>query len=987
MLRPALSLLLLIYASSYGQQLPLYNGAEYTKFYHGVQGHPFYMHDSLVQGDLFYDGILYHNVLLNYNVADNEVLIKQPVHGYYIRPVSEKIEYFIIDGHRFEKVRDATGTKFYEIIYKNGVKVFVERTKILRPAFKPEEPMRFIAYVKYFIPKKGVLQEIKRLNAVKESMKGDSLLTQHLTNNVRGEPPPPLLKKSSEENKLHEIGQGNDQSIKKQQLSLAGYIKEAKNGEPVVGALVSADSSQTFVVTDQFGYYSIKLSPGKHEIHVSGAGMNETKRQVVIHEDGKLDIETTAQVGSLKTVVVIADKNSKVKNPQMSVEKLTVKTIKQVPVVFGEADVLRVVTTLPGVTTAGEAGSGFNVRGGSTDQNLILFNDATIYNPSHLFGFFSAFNPDIIKTVELYKSSIPAKFGGRLSSVLDITARDGNKKKISGTGGIGPLTSKLSIEGPLSFKKKTEYRNPKTSFMASGRTTYSDWLLRALPNERYNNSRASFQDFNIGITHDAGRKNSFYFTGYFSNDQFKLNNDTSYQYGNLNGNIKWKHIFHNKLYSVVTAGYDHYEYSVKSDEIAINAFKLKFDINQLHSRINFTFSPNNAHNIDFGLQGIHYKLHPGSFEPALKESMVNPDVLQAEQALETAIYIADKYNLATNLALDAGIRYSFFNYLGPSNVDEYATGIPKDTSSIIKTTNYGKGKIIKTWQAPEFRLALRYALSNISSVKLAFNTTRQYIHMLSNTTIMSPTDTWKLSDNNIKPQQGWQVSAGYYKNIFLNAVEASAEFYYKEMKNVLDYKSGARLIMNHHIAADLINAKGRSYGGELMIRKTSGKLNGWLSYTYSRTLLRQDDSLAGEIINKGDYYPANFDKPHNLNLIGNYRFTHRFSLSLNIVYTTGRPVTVPVAIFDLGGSQRVYYSDRNQYRIPDYFRADASFTIDGNHKIKQRAHNSWSFGVYNITARKNPYSVYFKQENGTIKGYQMSIFGTIIPFITYNFRF
>jgi hypothetical protein len=984
--RPALFLLLLIYLSGYSQQLPLYNGAEYTRFYHGVKGHPYYLSDSLVPGDLFYDGILYRKIPFNYNIADNEVLIKHHEYGYYIRLVSDKIGYFILDGHRFEKVQTSQGTQFFEIIYKNGVKVFLERTKMLKPSFSAEDPMQFVSYVKYFVPRNGRLAEVRRLRQIKQSMKGDSLLLQTAVHTPSTDNASPLQKKLFEENRLHEIGSTNAQPVN-QQLSLAGYVKDAKSGEPVVGAVISADSLLTSVITDQFGYYAIKLLPGRHTITVSGGGVNETKRQVVLHEDGKLNIETSPQVGSLKAVVVIAEKNSRIKNPQMSVEKLAIKTIKQVPVVFGETDVLRVITTLPGVTTAGEAGAGFNVRGGSTDQNLILFNDATVYNPTHLFGFFSAFNPDIIKTVELYKSSIPEKFGGRLSSVLDITARDGNRKQISGNGGIGPLTSKLSIEGPLSFKKKKQGTDSKTSFLASGRTTYSNWLLRALPNERYNKSRASFQDFNLGITHHANSKNSFYITSYYSDDRFKLNNDTSYEYGNINANIKWKHIYHNKLYSVFTAGYDRYKYSVQSDEIPVNAFKLKFDINQVHLRTHFTFTPNNAHNLDFGMQSVYYKLHPGSFNPNSGQSLVAPDVLQTERALETALYLGDKYTITPDLVLDFGARYSIFNYLGPYNADEYSAGIPKDTSSITNTISYGKGKVIKSWQAPEFRLAARYTLSNTSSLKLAFNTTRQYIHMLSNTTIISPTDTWKLSDNNIRPQQGWQASAGYYQTLHLNVIETSVELYYKRMKNVLDYKSGARLIMNHHIAADVINATGKSYGAELMLRKVSGKLNGWLSYTYSRTLLQQDDSLAGEIINRGEYYPANFDKPHNVNFISNYRFTHRFSLSLNAVYTTGRPVTVPVAVFESGGSQRVFYSDRNQYRIPDYFRADVSFTIEGNHKIKQRAHNSWSFGVYNLTARKNPYSVYFKQENGSIKGYQLSIFGTIIPFITYNFRF
>jgi hypothetical protein len=407
----------------------------------------------------------------------------------------------------------------------------------------------------------------------------------------------------------------------------------------------------------------------------------------------------------------------------------------------------------------------------------------------------------------------------------------------------------------------------------------------------------------------------------------------------------------------------------------------------MHFRTAFSYSPANNHQIDFGVNSIYYQLRPGSYEPHSSQSLVASKKLQTEQALETAFYIGDRYTITPDLAVNLGIRYSFFNYMGPYNVYAYAPGIPKDSSTITDTSAYGRGKVITTYHAPEYRLSARYTLSANASVKVSFNTTRQYIHMLSNTTIISPTDTWKLSDGDIKPQEGTQWSAGYYQNLRSNSIETSVEFYYKTMRNVLDYKSGARLIMNQYIAADVIRARGKSYGAEFMIKKVSGKLNGWVSYTYSRTLLQQDDTEAGENINRGEYYPASFDKPHNMNFIGNYRFSHRFSLSTNIVYTTGRPITVPIAIYQSGGAQRVFYSDRNQYRIPDYFRADLAFTLEGNHKVKQRAHNSWSFGFYNITARKNPYSVYFRQENGRIKGYQISIFGTIIPFLTYNFRF
>jgi len=784
--------------------------------------------------------------------------------------------------------------------------------------------------------------------------------------------------KSSLENKLFQIGIKTN-TIKQGSATLAGYVRDIKTGEAIIGAAIYIDNPPIGVTTDQFGYYSFTLPRGRHSLKITSVGMKDTKRQIMLYSDGKLNVELQEFIASLKAVTVISEKNSNIKGLQMGVERMNIKTIKQVPVVFGEADVLRAVLSLPGVTSVGEASTGFNVRGGSADQNLVLFNDATIYNPSHFFGFFSAFNPDVVKDVELYKSSIPEKYGGRLASVLDITSRDGNKKKFSGAGGIGPLTTRLALEGPIV--------KDKTTFILGGRTTYSDWLLKTIPNQDYSNSSASFYDVNLRISHEINAKNNIYLTGYFSNDQFRLNNDTLYKYRNKNANIKWRHNVNNKFYGILTAGYDGYEYSISSQHNPVNAYKLAFDINQTNARLDFAFSPNATHSIDFGINSIYYQLHPGSFTPFGDKSLVIPDHVQAEQGLESAAYLGDKFAISPRLSLNAGIRYSIFNYLGAHNVYQYAPGVPRQEGTIIDTASYAKNKNIKTYQGPEYRVALRYSVSDNASLKLSYNTLRQYIHLLSNTTTISPTDIWKLSDPNIRPQTGEQFSLGYYQNFKSNTIETSVEVYYKRMHNYLDYKSGGVLVMNHHIETDVLTTRGKEYGVELMIKKLSGKLNGWISYTYSRTLLQQDDPLAGETINHGDYYPANFDKPHNLNFIGNYRVNHRFSISLNVVYSTGRPITLPIAIYDLGGSQRVYYSDRNQYRIPDYFRTDLSMNIEGNHKIKKLKHSSWTIGVYNLTARKNPYSIYFTEENGIIKGYKLSIFGTAIGFITYNFRF
>lgn len=786
------------------------------------------------------------------------------------------------------------------------------------------------------------------------------------------------LRKTLIENQLIEIG---NKLVKAGQpkATIAGYVKDDKTGEVIVGAMLFADTLPIPVTTDRFGYYAFTLPKGRHVIRISDAGMKDTRRLILLHSDGQLNIDMQDAVATLKAAIVSAEKTSNTKSVQLGVNRLNIQTIKQVPVVFGEADVLKVVMTLPGVTSVGEASEGFNVRGGSTDENLVLFDGATIYNPTHLFGFFSAFNPDVVKGIELYKSAIPEKYGGRLSSVLDVSMLDGNSKQWSGVAGIGPLTSKFTIQGPL--------EKDKTMMVAAVRTTYSDWLLNNIPSSAYSNSTANFYDANLRITHVFDAKNTLYLMGYLSTDQFTLDRDTSYKYSNKSANIKWKHIFNNKSYALISAGLDKYQYSVADTRDSVNGFKLAFDINQTWFRAEFSYAPDNRNQISYGFNTIYYKLHPGDYTPEGAGSEVVPYFMPAEQGLESALYLGDQYTVNSRLTVSAGLRYSVFNYLGPHDVYDYAPGVPLEVSTITDTSVYGKGKIIKTWSAPDIRLSARYTLSDNESLKISYNTLEQYIHMLSNTVSISPTDIWKLSDPNIKPQQGDQISLGYYRNFKSNTIEASVEVYYKRLKNYLDYKSGATLLLNPHIETDVLTTKGKAYGAELLLKKMTGKFNGWFSYTYSRTFLKQDDPLAGQLINYGNWYPADFDKPNNLNFIGNYKISHRYSVSANVVYSTGRPITLPLAVFTLGGSPGLYYSERNQYRVPDYFRTDVSAIIDGNHRIKQKTHNFWTVGVYNLMGRKNPYSVYFIQENGLIKGYQLSIFGAPIPFITYTIKF
>ena len=761
--------------------------------------------------------------------------------------------------------------------------------------------------------------------------------------------------------------------------TLTGTVKDIKSGEAIIGASVFIESPMIGISTDQFGRYSLTLPKGRYEIKIKSIGMKNTQRQIMLYSNGKLDVEVEEDITPLKEVLVQSERDVRVTGMQMGAERLDIRTMKQMPLALGETDVMKVVLTLPGVQTVGEGTVGLNVRGGATNQNLLLFNDAIVYNPSHLFGFFSTFNPDVLKSVELYKSGITADYGGRLSSVLDVQSREGNLKKFSASGGISPITGRLTVEGPI-IKERT-------SFIVGVRSTYSDWILKRLKDPGLRNSQASFYDVTANLTHKINDNNSLAISGYISQDKFKLNSDTSYSYSDRNASIKWKHVFNPKFYSVVTGTASKYSYSINSAQNPVNAFDMDFSIQQLNAKADFNYFINPKHNLTAGISTIQYHLSPGDFKPYGSESLIKPDLLQKEQGQESAVYFGDNYEVTPKLSLYFGLRYSFYQFLGPKDVYQYPEGAPRQETNILDTVSYGSGKAIANYSGPEPRVSARYILSPSSSFKISYNRMRQYIQMLSNTTAITPTDTWKLSDQYVKPQSGDQVSVGYYKNMKGNTVEFSVETYYKLMHNTVDYKNGALLLLNHHLETDVVNARGKAYGVEFLVKKSSGRLNGWISYTYSRSFLQTKGAFPSETINRGEYYPSSYDKPHAVNFISNYKLSRRVNFSLNLIYSTGRPITLPIAKYELEGTRRVFYSDRNQYRIPDYFRSDVSINIEGNHKIRKLAHSSWTFAVYNLTGRKNAYSVYFVAQNGVINGYKLSVFGQPIPTITYNFKF
>ncbi|MDL2255439.1 TonB-dependent receptor [Parabacteroides sp. OttesenSCG-928-G06] len=788
----------------------------------------------------------------------------------------------------------------------------------------------------------------------------------------------PLEQKATSENKLYTIGDERAANIP-DKVQLTGTMTDFRTGEPIIGAVIYTEKTLIAATTDAFGFYSLQVPPGRHRLMIRGIGLKDTQRQVAIYNNGKLDIELEEEVYSLKEVIVTSERLARVQSTKLGVERIQIKDIKNIPTAFGEVDVIKVVMMLPGVKAVGEASSGFNVRGGSTDQNLILFNDGTIYNPTHLFGFFSAFNPDLVKEIELYKSSIPAKYGGRISSVLEINGREGNKKELTGQLSIGLLTSRATLEGPI---------GDKTSFILGGRTTYSDWILKQLPEKSgYNNGRAGFYDLNAIVDHKFSVKDNLYLSGYYSRDRFNFDADERYSYSNINVSAKWRHIYNDRLTSTITGGYDHYGYQTETNELPTDAYRLNFGIDQGFLKFDFTSYLTDKHTLDYGINGILYVLQPGKYGPNAEESLVVLDKMQEEHALETAVYVADRWSITPQFSLDLGVRYSMFNAMGPRTYNVYDSNELPDLATIVDKKQVEGWKAFKTYHAPEFRLSARYAFRNDFSIKAGANTLQQYIHKLSNTTIMSPTDTWKLSDANIRPQKGLQLAAGIYKNFLDNTIETSIEGYYKTMKDYLDYRSGAQLIMNHEIETAVMNTQGRAYGVELMVKKTQGKLNGWISYAYSRTQLRQNDPKVEKPINNGDWYAADYDKPHEFKFAGNYKFTQRYSVSLNCDYSTGRPITLPTSKYQYTGGEYVFYSERNQYRIPDFFRMDFSINIEPSHHLTLLTHSTISLGVYNLTGRKNAYSVYYVSENGKLKGYKMSIFGSPIPYISYNIKF
>ncbi len=772
------------------------------------------------------------------------------------------------------------------------------------------------------------------------------------------------------------IGDFN-RNTQKKKCQISGIVTINSDGQPIIGGTVFVNELKSGTATNEFGYYNLELAPGTYTLTFNSLESIERNVKIDLRSSGQLNITLDRNLFQLQEVEITYSQNDNVRGTQLGFEKISGKTISEIPVVLGEQDIIKVALLLPGVTTIGEGAAGFNVRGSPADQNLFYIENTPVYNTSHLFGFFSAFNPDMIDNFTLYKGSIPARYGGRLSSIFDISTKTGNKEHFSARGGISPITARLMVEGPI-------IKN-KVSYIAGIRSTYSDWVLQFVKDPEIRNSSAYFGDVVLGLDANVNMNNKLKLFGYYSEDRIKLTNSTKYQFKNQGASLEWMHGFKKKHDLNLSFVYSDYEFEEQNSELEIAAYKQNYRLQHNQVNADFNLRLSDKHNVNTGVSGILYILDRGSHLPLNDLSNETPIDFGNEKAIESAIYISDEWQVAPLITVLAGLRYNLYSYLGAQTVYKYLPNSPLTPSTIVDTLYFGDNKPIKTYGGLDYRLSVNFLLNQNISIKAGYNRLHQYIFMLSNTIALSPTDTWKLADYNIKPMVGDQFSVGMYAN-FGKHLEGSIEGYYKIVNNLVEYKDGANMVTSKVVDQDVLQGKLNAYGIEMMIKKPFGKLNGWVNYSYSNSSVLVDNKITGESINFGQRYPSNFEHPHTFNIVANYKASRRIIFSGNLVYSTGRPITYPAAIYYLDGQKILHYSRRNEYRIPDYFRIDLAVKLEGNLVSKKLAHGVFILSVYNLTGRKNAYSVYFKSEDGQINGYKMSIFGTQIFSLTYDFK-
>jgi hypothetical protein len=782
------------------------------------------------------------------------------------------------------------------------------------------------------------------------------------------------------------VGNPNEAG-KYKQVQVSGTVVDGKNDETLVGSVIQVENTSIATASDNKGHFSFTISPGIYNVLVSNVGYEQAVYKVRIVSNGNLSISLFEKTLRINEVIISAQRADRnVRSSQMSIVEMDARTIKQLPSLVGEKDVLKSFTMMPGVKSVGEFGSGINVRGGGEDQNLYLIEGAPVFNTSHVFGLISVLNPDAVSNVTLYKGHIPSGFGERVSSVMDIQMRDNiASKDLHARGGIGLFDSRLMFDGPIIKDKLT--------FKLGGRTSYSDWLLKNIQDYYLQHSSASFYDLN-GLLNWNYNKNRITLFAYNSYDHFRYANELAYTYGSSLGSLTWNRFWTSNLNSTLSLAYS--QYTVNKDDIidTTQRSRLKLRTIYMSTKYNMKYTGIEHHTIESGFQLISYQSFPGKKIPLDTLSSTKHANINKQNAYETAIYIGDNFEINDKLTLNAGLRYSAYFLMGPFKKMLYKADDARVTTSIIDSVMYSKGKVVQTYQGIEPRLSLKYQLTESASFKVSYNRNRQYISLLSNTSISTPNDLWKLTDAYIKPIIADQYAIGYYQNFVGNTLETSVELYYKNLQNLQEYKNDAETVMSSHVETELDQAKAKNYGIELLIKKNSGKIDGWISYTYSRALRHTTGIFRDDQINRNREYPSAYDKPHDLTIVANYHINKRVRFSGNFMFSSGRPVTLPEYRYSVGGNSIVYYSDRNAYRLSYYHRLDLSLSVDESLRIKKKWKGSWTFSILNVYGKVNPYSVFYKKSTASYSNnfspfsdYELYMIGKPLPVITYNFIF
>jgi hypothetical protein len=754
-------------------------------------------------------------------------------------------------------------------------------------------------------------------------------------------------------------------------FTISGHVRDGGSGEELIGANVFEASNGVGAVTNLYGFYSLTLPAGNYQIEFSYIGYEVKTVEVSLTGNKTLDVEVSEASVAIQEIVVSAEREDRnVESVAMSKEKMAIEKIKNIPVVFGEVDLIKAIQLLPGVQTVGEGQSGFFVRGGNADQNLILLDEAPVYNASHLLGFFSVFNADAIKDVQLYKGGIPASYGGRLSSVLDVRMKDGNAKKFTASGGIGSISSRLTVEAPIV--------KDKSSFIVSGRRTYVDVFipLFAKNDTTLADTKLYFYDLNLKANYRLGEKDKLYLSGYFGRDVFGSQN-FRIEWGNGTGTLRWNHVFSNKLFSNVTLIYSDFDYFLGSSD-DVEGFKWDSKIKDYSLKLDFNYYLNPRNSIKFGYQGTRHKFQPGFARGTGDESIFNELRLPTTNSLEHGIYVENEQEFTPVLSGIYGLRLSLFQNIGAATVYQY-----DDAFNVVDSARYGSGEVYQSYLNFEPRVGLRLKLDDDKSIKASYNRTVQYMQLASNSQSATPFDVWFPSSPNVKPQKADQVALGYFQNFQNNLYEASVEVYYKKSQNAIDFKDYADLFLNRFLEGELRFGQARAYGAEFMLKKTKGKLTGWLAYTLAKSERQINE------INNGNWYSTNYDKTHDISLVTSYELNKRSTLSLNFVYGTGAPTTFPTGRFVYNGEVLPVYSDRNGARMPDYHRMDLSYVLRNKEKPGRKLFWDLNFSIYNLYNRHNAYTITFKEDEekpGSTYAEKTYLF-PILPSVTWNFKF